>query len=113
MYTIDSKKLEIKIEILNGIPEEIVNMKSSRLERRSLERMETEKYIAISFIDSGVGIPNEKVDNIFTPFYTTKSLGEGIGLGLYVSKKIINEHDGTIYFNSKEGRTEFIVALPV
>ncbi len=113
MYTIDSKKLEIKIEIFNGVPEEILNMKSSRLERRSLERMETEKYIAISFIDSGVGIPKEKVDNIFTPFYTTKSLGEGIGLGLYVSKKIINEHDGTIYFNSKEGRTEFIVALPV
>ena len=56
MYTIDSKKLEIKIEILNGISEEILNMKSSRLERRSLERMETEKYIAISFIDSGVGI---------------------------------------------------------
>jgi signal transduction histidine kinase len=113
MYTIDSKKLEIKIEILNGISEEILNMKSSRLERRSLERMETEKYIAISFIDSGVGISKEKVDNIFTPFYTTKSLGEGIGLGLYVSKKIINEHDGTIYFNSKEGRTEFIVTLPV
>ena len=113
MYTIDSKKLEVKIETFNGVPEEILNMKSSRLERRSLERMETEKYIAISFIDSGVGIPNEKVDNIFTPFYTTKSLGEGIGLGLYVSKKIINEHDGTIYFNSKEGRTEFIVALPV
>jgi signal transduction histidine kinase len=113
MYTIDSKKLEIKIEILNGIPEEILNMKSSRLERRSLERMETEKYVAISFIDSGVGIQQEKLDKIFTPFFTTKSLGEGIGLGLYVSKKIINEHDGTIYFNSKEGRTEFIVALPV
>ena len=58
-------------------------------------------------------IPKEKVDNIFTPFYTTKSLGEGIGLGLYVSKKIINEHDGIIYYSSKEGRTEFIVTLPV
>jgi sensor histidine kinase regulating citrate/malate metabolism len=35
------------------------------------------------------------------------------GIGLYVSKKIINEHEGTIYYSSKEGRTEFIVTLPV
>jgi nitrogen-specific signal transduction histidine kinase len=41
------------------------------------------------------------------------ALPKGISLGLYVSKKIINEHDGTIYYSSKEGRTEFIVTLPV
>ena len=45
-------------------------------------------------------------------FFTTKALGEGIGLGLYVSKKIVHEHGGIIYFESKKGATDFTVALP-
>jgi nitrogen-specific signal transduction histidine kinase len=39
-------------------------------------------------------------------------LGEGIGLGLYVSKKIIHELKGKIYFESNKGRTEFVIVLP-
>jgi two-component system C4-dicarboxylate transport sensor histidine kinase DctB len=64
-------------------------------------------------VDSGCGISKELQERIFTPFFTTKALGEGIGLGLYVSKKIIHEHGGRIYFESREGRTEFCVVLPV
>jgi len=45
-------------------------------------------------------------------FFTTKSLGEGIGLGLYTCKKIVHEHGGALFFRSGDGITEFVVVLP-
>jgi nitrogen-specific signal transduction histidine kinase len=66
----------------------------------------------MSVIDSGEGIPLELQDKVFTPFFTTKSAGEGIGLGLFVAKKIVHDHGGMLFFKSEIGRTEFVVFLP-
>ncbi len=112
MYSTD-KILKISVTIEDGIPDKILNMKSSRLERRSKERLKSMKSIIISFKDSGVGIPEEIQNKVFSAFFTTKSLGEGIGLGLYVSSKIVHSHGGMIYFHSEPGSTEFIVRLPL
>ncbi len=59
-----------------------------------------------------MGIPEDLQEKLFSPFFTTKALGEGIGLGLYISKKIIHEHGGRIFFDSKEGSTEFVIGIP-
>ncbi len=112
MYSTD-KILKISVTIEDGIPDKILNMKSARLERRSKERLKSMKSIIISFKDSGVGIPEEIQNKVFSAFFTTKSLGEGIGLGLYVSSKIVHSHGGMIYFHSEPGSTEFIVRLPL
>jgi len=77
------------------------------------ESIESKSWIIFSIIDSGSGITENSQGKIFTPFYTTKALGEGIGLGLYVSRKIVHEHGGQIYFESSKGRTEFVVVLPL
>jgi signal transduction histidine kinase len=69
-------------------------------------------WILVSITDSGTGIPLELQNKVFTPFFTTKSLGEGIGLGLYTCKKIVHEHGGALFFRSGEGITEFVVVLP-
>jgi signal transduction histidine kinase len=76
------------------------------------ETLDSESWVIISIVDSGSGIPENLQDKLFTPFFTTKALGEGIGLGLYVSRKIVHEHRGRIYFESREGRTEFVIVLP-
>lgn len=68
-------------------------------------------YIVISIKDNGDGINDIFKEKIFTPFFTTKTLGEGIGLGLFISKEIINNHKGEIFFNSNETETEFIIIL--
>lgn len=65
--------------------------------------------------DNGLGIPDHLKSRVFTPFFTTKSAGEGVGLGLSLSyNTIVQEHNGTITFNSVEGEgTEFIITLPI
>lgn len=71
------------------------------------------KQIAISIGDTGAGIPHEIREKIFEPFFTTKPSGEGSGLGLDIVKKIVEEHKGTITFETEIGKgTTFFVNLP-
>jgi signal transduction histidine kinase len=113
MY-LTEKKLEIRVEIISVLPERLGEMQSSAIvEVRESDTKFVNNKILVSIVDSGHGIPLELQDKIFTPFFTTKALGEGIGLGLYASKKFVHEHGGKIYFASKEGRTEFCVVLPM
>ncbi|MEE8637418.1 MAG: ATP-binding protein, partial [Candidatus Margulisiibacteriota bacterium] len=72
---------------------------------------DAEKEVRVSFADTGPGIPREKLKKIFDPFFTTKEAGTG--LGLPISKKIIDEHKGSLYVESTPGRgTTFTVCLP-
>ena len=72
------------------------------------------KYVRIEVTDSGAGIPPEIQWRIFEPFYTTKGVGKGSGLGLDAVKRIVeNRHRGTISFESKPGKTTFLVCLPI
>jgi signal transduction histidine kinase len=63
--------------------------------------------------DTGAGISPDVAANLFTPFFTTKPLGTGTGLGLTICLRIIEEHGGKIAFESAPGRTVFRVWLPV
>ena len=63
--------------------------------------------------DNGPGIPPEVLTNIFHPFYTTKRVGVGTGLGLYISYEIIKKHGGEIVVETEVGKgTTFRVELP-
>ena len=68
--------------------------------------------VEVSICDSGPGIPNEILDKIFNPFFTTKALGEGTGLGLVICHDIVEQHQGQIRVQSAPGRTCFTVVLP-
>lgn len=68
------------------------------------------KYLEVSVIDNGPGIPPELVERIFQPFFTTSS--GGTGLGLAISKRIITAHRGNITVTSFPGGTVFRVLLP-
>jgi two-component system, NtrC family, sensor kinase len=74
-----------------------------------------DRQVRISIKDNGTGIPKEKVDKIFQPFFTTKPSGQGTGLGLSMSYDIITKsHQGKIEIQSKENEsTEFIIHLPL
>jgi two-component system NtrC family sensor kinase len=73
---------------------------------------ETES-IVVECRDNGTGIPHEILKDIFKPFFTTKEVGKGTGLGLYVSYEIIKKHAGEIKVNSVEGKgTTFTIIIP-
>lgn len=68
--------------------------------------------VVICVSDNGSGIPSERIDSIFNPFYTTKDTGTGLGLS--ITHKIIKDHDGSIQVSSNIGEgTEFLIELPV
>jgi signal transduction histidine kinase len=74
---------------------------------------EGNRMIAISVSDTGTGIAPEHLAHIFEPFYTTKPVGEGSGLGLAVSNRIVEEHGGRIEAaNNAEGGASFTIYMP-
>lgn len=68
-------------------------------------------YIKVSIKDTGIGIHEDNLENIFEPFYTSKR--GGMGLGLAISRRIIQQHAGNIEVKSQQNKgTEFIITLP-
>jgi signal transduction histidine kinase len=73
-----------------------------------------DSYIVVEVKDSGSGIPAGVLPHIFTPFFTSKPVGEGTGLGLSISHGIMKQHDGRIEVTSEEGKGScFSVYIPI
>ena len=124
------------IEKINIIPQDfgrvILNLLTNAFyavtEKKNLQTNEREIYqptvsiatkkendkIVITVTDNGNGMPQEIVDKIFQPFFTTKPTGKGTGLGLSMSYDIITKgHNGELKVETKEGeQTKFIITLP-
>lgn len=76
--------------------------------------LEGENLVRIEICDDGPGIPAEIIDRIFTPFFTTKAVGQGTGLGLDLAWRVVVEkHHGNLSVQSKPGDTRFIICLPL
>jgi len=72
-----------------------------------------EKDVEIVFRDTGAGIPGHLLDRIFEPFFSTKDVGHGTGLGLYLAHHIVEQHGGTIRVESAVGEgTTVTIRLP-
>jgi signal transduction histidine kinase len=69
--------------------------------------------IVVEVVDDGPGIPRGALKRVFEPFYTTKEVGAGTGLGLDVVRRIVRAHGGEVSVRSKPGETSFTVSLPV
>ncbi|MBS1696016.1 MAG: histidine kinase [Actinobacteria bacterium] len=72
-----------------------------------------ETLIRVEVCDDGPGIPHDIIDRVFTPFFTTKPVGEGIGLGLDLAWRIVATHAGNLTVESEPGDTRFIIRLPL
>ena len=76
------------------------------------EQVEAQAMITVS--DNGCGMTEEQLKKVFEPYYTTKESGKGTGLGLHITKKIIEEHEGSISFSSVVGEgTKAKISLPI
>ena len=75
--------------------------------RRELDR------VVVRVVDDGPGVPPDVQPRIFDAFFTTKPPGQGIGLGLEITRRLVRRYQGDIDFESRPGRTEFRISLPL
>jgi signal transduction histidine kinase len=69
--------------------------------------------VTVAVRDTGIGMPASDVQNAFQPFFTTKEVGKGTGLGLFLSRETVQGHGGTLSLVSEQGRgTTVTVTLP-
>jgi len=74
----------------------------------------SEDNVIIEFEDTGTGMNSEQLEKVFEPFYTTKAVGEGSGMGMSISYKVIQNHNGSITLDSQLGKgTVFKIQLPI
>jgi two-component system NtrC family sensor kinase len=100
---------QVFTNLLSNAAEAMENGGTITLSTRSIDQQQVE----IKISDTGIGIPEENLGKLFTPFFTTKALGKGTGLGLSIVYGIIKMHRGQIYVSSQVGvGTEFTITLP-
>jgi len=97
--------LNILINSVQSMPEGGKIFISTWKEKRKLQT-----FVKIFFSDTGGGIPEKNLNKIFDPFFTTRN--KGSGLGLFISYKIIHEHQGHIHVRNLEKGAEFCISLP-
>ena len=98
----------------------VVNAQQAMMETQGTRRLEIKacydghrQQVVLKLVDTGPGIPAEIQSRVFEPFFTTKEIGEGTGIGLAVSHRIIESHDGSIRVESAPGKgATFTVTLP-
>ncbi len=79
----------------------------------AVETLQQGEMVEVSITDNGPGIPQEIIDKIFNPYFTTKPQGMGTGLGLDICRRIVHRHGGKIHVLSALGKTTFFVLLPL
>lgn len=100
---------QVFVNLLNNAAEAIEGPGTITITTRALNGQ-----VEISIIDTGCGIPEEHIDKLFTPFFTTKPPGKGTGLGLSIVYGIVKMHRGQISVQSQVGKgTTFTITLPV
>jgi two-component system NtrC family sensor kinase len=81
--------------------------------RRLAAELPVATYVTVTVCDTGCGMPAEHLQRAFEPFFTTKAIGNGTGLGLFLSRQIVSAHGGSLTIDSAVGKgTTIVIALP-
>lgn len=123
------KGVEVKtyfdeLPLVQGYPNQLVQVWTNLIKNAiqamnqrgilTIRTRQEEDHVRVEIHDTGEGIPEDIQEQVFAPFFTTKDIGEGSGLGLDISKKIVEAHYGHIWFEtSPETGTAFFVELPL
>ncbi len=120
------RKLDAKLPNIQGIPDAIeellVNLISNARDAMGDKkgniiistRIFDKDHVELEITDEGIGIPDEYLAKIFTPFFTTKPVGKGTGLGMVIVMNAVEEHDGRLMIKSELNKgTTFTIILPI
>jgi signal transduction histidine kinase len=103
---------QVFLHILNNACQAMAEYGTTRKLR--IQTCQVGQHLRVEIADTGPGIAPEHLQHVFTPFFTTKSQGKGMGLGLSIARDIIRAHQGTIVLKSQEGEgTTVVMELPL
>ena len=126
----DNKEVSIEPDlaapdaIIKGVPEEL-QQAITNLTQNAVDAVDKgghvwvrtrpeARSVRIEVVDDGPGIPRDALARIFTPFFTTKAVGKGMGLGLTITRQVIKQHGGTLEVDSTPGQgTTFTIRIPL
>ena len=104
---------QVVFNLVNNACQAMSDIGLIKIETRALKEADGREWVEIDVADTGTGIPLEIRESIFEPFFTTKEIGRGTGLGLSMSRSIIQQFGGQILLRSEVGKgTCFTVRLP-
>jgi signal transduction histidine kinase len=110
MILADKKQIQ---EVLFNIIRNAAQAMDKKNGKIGVTGFEDSDNVIVRISDNGSGIPQDKINQIFNPFYTTKAPGKGTGLGLFIVKQIVEKNKGTILVESEAGvGTTFTLKFP-
>lgn len=101
--------LQVLVNLVNNAIDAQQGKSERWIEIRVVDKSD---YFAIQVIDSGAGIDGTVLRKMFTPFFTTKPVGQGTGLGLSISKRLMENRGGKLYYALVQSHTAFVVEVP-
>jgi C4-dicarboxylate-specific signal transduction histidine kinase len=101
---------QVLLNLLNNSYDAIANTNGPWI---NLEVKIYNDHIQLIVTDSGTGIPLKVREKMFNPFFTTKEIGKGTGIGLAISKSMVEKMNGKFFYNEKSSNSSFIVQLPL
>lgn len=112
LYNSEGHVHQILINLLQNAVDAIVGIQHPQIDMRIQQH---DEHIDINIRDNGPGIADADIIRIFDPFYTTKDVGSGTGLGLYISYRLATEQcqGGLKAFSHPDGGAEFVLTLPL
>ena len=111
---VNGDRARVKQVLVNLIRNAVDAMRDCNQRELRIKISVQNKEVEISISDTGSGIADQDMEELFTPFFTTKEVGEGMGLGLSISYRIVTDLGGTIRAqNLPDGGAQFIVKLPL
>lgn len=106
---LDVDRQQLEQVLINLITNSIYSLKNISNKEISVQLAQKDKRISIQITDNGQGVEKEIEKKLFLPFFTTRK--EGAGIGLTLSKNIVEAHGGYLYFSSENGKTSFTIQL--
>jgi PAS domain S-box-containing protein len=106
-------ELEIEQVLMSLMRNSLFAIKNLKEKWIKINVYDEKEFVVLELIDSGLGIPKVYESQLFQPFFTTKNIGEGVGLGLSMIKGIIDSHSATIEYRLIDGHTAFVIKFPI
>ncbi|MBV2169772.1 MAG: PAS domain S-box protein [Bdellovibrio sp.] len=109
---IKARSYQISQVLLNLLNNALDAVQASKYKKVVIEARRGKEGIEISVSDTGPGVPYNMREKIMEPFFTTKEVGQGVGLGLSISQGIIQSHNGKLYLDEASAKTRFVIWFP-